>query len=74
MNLWGFTPKIFEACRMVKPSARGELELPDAVRILMTDLGERVRVFPFAAPVLDLGTRADVASVEASLRNVRPIL
>ena len=74
MNLWGFTPKIFEACRLVKPSARGELELPDAVRMLMTDLGERVRVFPFAAPVLDLGTRADVASVEAALRNVRPIL
>ena len=74
MNLWGFTPKIFEACRLVKPSARGELELPDAVRILMTDLGERIRVFPFAAPVLDLGTRADVASVESALRNVRPIL
>ncbi|HEX6943312.1 MAG TPA: nucleotidyltransferase family protein [Gemmatimonadaceae bacterium] len=74
MNLWGFTPKILDACRLVKPSARGELELPDAVRILMTDLGERVRVFPFAAPVLDLGTRADVASVEAALRNVRPIL
>ena len=74
MNLWGFTPTILEACRQVKPSARGELELPDAVRILMTDLGERVRVFPFAAPVLDLGTRADVASVEAALKNVRPIL
>ena len=74
MNLWGFTPKIFEACRQVKPSARGELELPDAVRILMRDLGERIRVFPFAAPVLDLGTRADVASVESALRNVRPIL
>jgi glucose-1-phosphate thymidylyltransferase len=74
MNLWGFTPKIFEACRQVKPSARGELELPDAVRILMRDLGERIRVFPFVAPVLDLGTRADVASVESALRNVRPIL
>lgn len=74
MNLWGFTPTIFDACRQVKPSARGELELPDAVRILMRDLGERIRVFPFAAPVLDLGTRADVALVEAALRNVRPIL
>jgi dTDP-glucose pyrophosphorylase len=74
MNLWAFTPEIFEACRRVKPSARGELELPDAVRILMKDLGERVRVLPFAAPVLDLGTRSDVASVEAALKNVRPIL
>jgi dTDP-glucose pyrophosphorylase len=74
MNLWAFIPKIFDACRRVKPSARGELELPDAVRILMTELGEKIRVIPFKAPVLDLGTRADVASVEAALRNVRPIL
>jgi glucose-1-phosphate thymidylyltransferase len=73
MNLWAFTTKIFEACRRVTPSARGELELPDAVRLLM-DGGERVRVLPFSAPVLDLGTRADVASVEAALKNVRPIL
>jgi dTDP-glucose pyrophosphorylase len=74
MNLWAFTPVIFEACRRVKPSARGELELPDAVRIAMNDLGERFRVLPFAAPVLDLGNRGDVAKVEAALRNVRPIL
>ena len=74
MNLWGFTPKILEACRLVKPSARGELELPDAVRILMRDLREDVLVFPFAGPVLDLGTRSDVAVVEAALKNVRPIL
>ena len=31
-------------------------------------------ILPFVAPVLDLGTRADVASVESALRNVRPIL
>ena len=74
MNLWAFTTKIFEACRRVKPSARGELELPDAVRILMQDFGERVRVLPFSAPVLDLGTRSDVAAVEAALKSVRPIL
>ena len=74
MNLWAFGPKIFDACRRVKPSARGELELPDAVRILMTELGEKIRVIPFEAPVLDLGTRADVASVEAALKEVRPVL
>lgn len=74
MNVWAFTPTIFDACRRVKPSARGELELPDAVRILMQELGERIRVIPFKAAVLDLGTRSDVASVEAALRNVRPVL
>jgi glucose-1-phosphate thymidylyltransferase len=74
MNLWAFTPTIFEACRRVKPSPRGELELPDAVRIAMTELGEKFRVLPFAAPVYDLGTRADVASVVEALKSVRPIL
>lgn len=74
MNLWAFTPVIFEACRRVTPSARGELELPDAVRILMADLGERIHVVPFSGPVLDLGTRGDVAAVQAALRDVRPIL
>lgn len=74
MNLWAFTPKIFEACRLVKPSSRGELELPDAVRILMHDLHERIRVIPFRAGVLDLGTRGDVARVEVALRGVRPVL
>lgn len=74
MNLWAFIPKIFDACRRVKPSARGELELPDAVRILMTELGERIRVIPFKAPVLDLGIRSDVASVVTALRTIRPVL
>jgi len=74
MNLWAFTPAIFEACRRVKPSARGELELPDAVRIAMRDLGERFKVLPFSAPVLDLGSRGDVAKVVDALRTVRPIL
>jgi glucose-1-phosphate thymidylyltransferase len=73
MNLWAFTPSIFEACRRVKPSARDELELPDAVRIAM-NLGERFRVLPFAEPVLDLGSRRDVAVVEAALMKVRPVL
>ena len=74
MNLWVFTPWIFEACRRVKPSPRGELELPDAVRIAITERGEKFRVLPFAAPVLDLGTRGDVPAVVAALKNVRPIL
>jgi glucose-1-phosphate thymidylyltransferase len=74
MNLWAFTPVIFEACKLVKPSARGELELPDAVRIAMKEFAEPFRVLPFAAPVIDLGTRADVASVVKFLEGVRPVL
>ena len=74
MNLWAFTPLIFEACRRVQPSARGELELPDAVRIAMKQFGERFKVLPFTAPVIDLGNRGDVASVVSFLREVRPVL
>ena len=74
MNLWAFNPVIFDACRRVKPSARGELELPDAVRIAMKELGERFKVLPFTAPVIDMGRRGDVASVVSFLREVRPVL
>ena len=52
----------------------GTLYRQRPVRILMADLGERIRVVPFSVPVLDLGTRGDVAAVQAALRDVRPIL
>jgi glucose-1-phosphate thymidylyltransferase len=74
MNLWAFTPIIFEACRRVNPSPRGELELPDAVRIAMTQLGVPIRVFPFSAGVLDLSNRGDVATVSRALKDARVIL
>jgi len=67
MNLWSFSPVIFEACRRVLPSERGELELQDAVRIAMRDLGERFEVIPFAGGVLDLSSRRDVAAVSERL-------
>ena len=68
MNLWSFTPVIYDACRRVTPSVRGELELQDAVRIAMTDFGERFRVLGSAAGVLDLSTRGDIESVAGVLR------
>ena len=72
MNLWSFTPLIFEACARVRPSARGELEIQDAVTIAMHDLGERFRVIPMRAGVLDLSSRADVGLVSARLAGVEP--
>jgi len=73
MNLWSFSPTIFEACAQVERSPRGEFELQDAVRIASRDLGERFRVIPLAAGVLDLSSRRDVAAVAAQLtgREVR---
>ena len=72
MNLWSFTPVIFEACARVHPSPRGELELQDAVNLAMRELGERFRVLEMRAAVLDLSSRGDVAFVAAQLDRVRP--
>ncbi len=72
MNLWSFTPVIYEACRRVQPSVRGELELQDAVRIAITELGEQIRVLDSSDGVLDLSTRGDIESVARVLRN-RPV-
>ena len=67
MNLWSFSPAIYEACRRTQPSVRGELELQDAVRIAMSELGERFRVVPSTDGVLDLSSRGDIESVAAVL-------
>lgn len=73
MTCWRFTPTTLDACRRVRPSSRGEHELPDAVRLRVRDDGACVRVTPVEAGVLDLTRRSDIARVEALLegRNVR---
>ncbi|MBI2408607.1 MAG: NTP transferase domain-containing protein [Gemmatimonadetes bacterium] len=70
MNLWSFTPRIFDACRRVRPSVRGELELQDAVMIAAHDLGETFHVVRAHAGVLDLSRRADVTTIADHLRGV----
>lgn len=74
MNLWSFTPRIFEACARVTVSERGELELQSAVMIAMHDLNERFRVITARSGVLDLSRRADIALVAERLAgiDVRP--
>jgi dTDP-glucose pyrophosphorylase len=73
MTCWRFTPATLDACRRVQPSARGEYELPDAVRLRVRDDGACVRVVPVEAGVLDLTRRADIPRVETLLegREVR---
>lgn len=70
MNCWLLTPAIFEACRRVGPSARGELELPQAVQWLIDERGARFSVIPVREPVLDLSSRADIPVVAAKLDGV----
>lgn len=67
MNLWRFDRRVFEACRDVAPSPRGERELPAAV-LLAVSRGMRVRVVPVEGQVLDLSTAADVAVVSRALQ------
>ncbi len=70
MNLWRFSPGIFQACREVPLSSRGECELPQAVGWAIVRRGERYRGVPCPEGVLDLSTRADVAEVERRLQDV----
>ena len=67
MNCWRFGPAIFSACRAIRPSPRGELELPDAVQYAIDVLGEQFRALTLGAPVLDLTSRGDIAAVAVLL-------
>src|SRR5688500_4860472 len=70
MNCWLFDSRIFEACRRVPVSPRGELELPRAVQSTI-DSGEMTfAVIRMNAPVLDMSTRGDIANVKAALAGV----
>jgi glucose-1-phosphate thymidylyltransferase len=71
MNVWRFSAEIFRACREVRPSPRGELELPMAVSLAIRVLGMRIRAIPIDATVLDLSHRADIPAVAARLNAIR---
>ena len=70
MNCWLFTPEIFEACRRVPMSPRGELELPRAVELGIRQMGMRFHAVRVADAVLDMSSRGDIASVTERLRRV----
>jgi glucose-1-phosphate thymidylyltransferase len=70
VNLWSLGPGIFEACRRVATSPRGELELPMAVQFAISNLGERFRVLPFHDGILDLSSRADISTVAERLAGI----
>lgn len=70
MNCWRLDAGIFDACRRVPPSPRGELELPNAVRFAIHELHHRFRSFPVYASVLDLSHRSDIPAVARELASV----
>jgi dTDP-glucose pyrophosphorylase len=63
MNAWVFTPKIFEACRKIEPSSRGEFEIASAVQFAIDELGEEFKAIKFRGGVLDLSSREDIENV-----------
>jgi dTDP-glucose pyrophosphorylase len=72
MNCWRFNASIFTACERIGPSARGEVELPNAVRYAVRVMGERFTAIPVESGVLDLSSREDIAEVERRLAHVEP--
>jgi dTDP-glucose pyrophosphorylase len=71
MNCWRFDSRIFDACRDVPKSVRGEFELPEAVG-LAVQRGIRFKAIPARGPVLDLSRRADAVDVARRLAGITP--
>ncbi len=74
MNCWSFTPAIYRACGAIRPSPRGEYEIPAAVQYAIENLGEAFRVIPFCGEVLDLSTRGDITTVARVLQGLSVVL
>jgi len=70
MNCWRFDTRVFDACRRVPLSPRGELELPTAIQHAIDDGRFPVEAVLSDEGVLDLSGRADIAAVAARLAGV----
>lgn len=71
MNCWRFGPSIFEACRRIKPSARGEYEITDAAQYVIDELREPFTAVRLHEPVLDMSSRADITEVSKRLNAMK---
>ncbi|MGQ9913083.1 MAG: nucleotidyltransferase family protein [Thermogutta sp.] len=71
MNCWRFSPAIFEACRKIQPSPRGEYEITDAVQYCIDRLGVPFQAVRVCRPVLDMTSRADIPAIKERLKGVQ---
>ncbi len=67
MNAWLFSSAIFEACRSINPSGRGEYEITTAVQYAIDTLGVEFTAVKTDEGVLDLSSRSDIESVSRFL-------
>ena len=70
LNIWRLDERVFDACRSVPVSTRGERELPQAIGLAAAQ-GICVQVFPVRGEVVDLSRRADIAAVARHLEGMR---
>lgn len=70
MNLWSFGPRIFEACRSIEPSVRGEYEITAAVNHAITEMSEEFTVIMSSHPVLDLSNKSDISKLTELLARI----
>ena len=71
MNCWRFGPCIFEACRRIGPSPRGEYEITDAVQYAIDHLQERFQTVCVKKAVYDMTSRADIPAIVARLEGIK---
>ena len=69
MNAWLFSSTIFDACRSVERSERGEYEITAAVQYAIDKRGEEFVAVKSKEGVLDLSNRSDIESVSRFLRS-----
>lgn len=69
-GFYTFTPAIFDACRLVQPSARGEYELSDAVDLLLRS-GRTIDAIRMDGWRIDVGYPEDRDEAERRLRAER---
>lgn len=67
MNCWALPRSIFDQAHRIEPSARGEYELPDAVRLAISE-GTSFTVVLASVGVLDLSSQDDIAEVARRLQ------
>ncbi len=70
MNCWRFDARIFEACRAIPLSPRGELEIPTAVQHAIDHMTVPFRVLYYESGVLDLTGQTDVAGIAKRVEGI----